>query len=523
MDISKWGFQNRNLVYFLVAVLLAGGALACYQMSKLEDPEIKVKLAMVATTYPGASAHQVELEVTDVLEKSIRKMDNVDNVESYSFNDLSLIQVELLTTVKDDDVEQHWDLLRRKVNDASALLPSGANTPIVQDDFGKVFGMFYALTGDGLSDREMADYAELIKREVIEIEGVDRVDIYGERSECINISLLQDRMANLGVKPAEVLATLNGQNETTYSGYYDNGNNRIRVTVNDRFKTVDDIGKMFIQGHDDDQLRLRDIALIEKGYEDPTRNEMFYNQERSIGILVAASSGSDIVKVGKAVEAKLAELKDNRLFSTCSLIPFGKTQAEAGITDEDLKNFDKYQGMPLGIESADVNTWNKVCCFYNPSLTQVTSTFPIITAARMLLIEAEAAQRGWIQADPAQLYAAGVKASFEQWGAEGVDEYLAQEAVAYTGTDADKINKIALQRWISGFMADGFEAWSDWRRFDIPKLEVGPVCTTIDHIPYRHQFDSEIYQGNLENYEAAVKADLNGDDSREQRVWWNRR
>ena len=114
MDISKWGFQNRNLVYFLVAVLLAGGALACYQMSKLEDPEIKVKLAMVATTYPGASAHQVELEVTDVLEKSIRKMDNVDNVESYSFNDLSLIQVELLTTVKDDDVEQHWDLLRRK-------------------------------------------------------------------------------------------------------------------------------------------------------------------------------------------------------------------------------------------------------------------------------------------------------------------------------------------------------------------------------------------------------------------------
>ncbi len=313
MDISKWGFQNRNLVYFLVAVLLAGGALACYQMSKLEDPEIKVKLAMVATTYPGASAHQVELEVTDVLEKSIRKMDNVDNVESYSFNDLSLIQVELLTTVKDDDVEQHWDLLRRKVNDASALLPSGANTPIVQDDFGKVFGMFYALTGDGLSDREMADYAELIKREVVEIEGVDRVDIYGERSECINISLLQDRMANLGVKPAEVLATLNGQNETTYSGYYDNGDNRIRVTVNDRFKTVDDIGKMFIQGHDDDQLRLRDIALIEKGYEDPTRNEMFYNQERSIGILVAASSGSDIVKVGKAVEAKLAELKDNRL------------------------------------------------------------------------------------------------------------------------------------------------------------------------------------------------------------------
>lgn len=97
MDISKWAFKNRNLVYFLVTVLFVGGILSCYQMSKLEDPEIKVKLAMVVTTYPGASAHQVELEVTDVLEKSIRSMGNIDNVESYSYNDLSLIQIELTT------------------------------------------------------------------------------------------------------------------------------------------------------------------------------------------------------------------------------------------------------------------------------------------------------------------------------------------------------------------------------------------------------------------------------------------
>lgn len=313
MDISKWAFHNRNLIYFLVAVLLVGGTYSCYQMSKLEDPEIKVKLAMVVTTYPGASAHQVELEVTDVLEKNIRTMGNIDNIESYSYNDLSLIQVELLSTVPDKDVEQCWDMLRRKVSDARAMLPDGVSDPIVKDDFGNVYGMFYALTGDGLSDRELSDYAELIKREVNELEGVDRIELYGKRSECINISLLQDRMANLGVKPAEVLATLNGQNKTTYTGYYNNGDNRIRVTVNDKFKTVEDIGKMLIQGHDDDQLRLRDIARIEKSYEDPTRNEMFYDRERALGILIAASSGSDIVKVGHAVETKLAQLKADRL------------------------------------------------------------------------------------------------------------------------------------------------------------------------------------------------------------------
>lgn len=313
MDISKWAFQNRNLVYFLVTVLLLGGALSCYQMSKLEDPEIKVKLAMVVTTYPGASAHQVELEVTDVLEKSIRSMGNIDNVESYSYNDLSLIQVELTATTRDKDVEQCWDMLRRKVNDACASLPSGASTPVVKDDFGNVYGMFYALTGDGLSDRELSDYAELIKREISDMEGVDRVELYGKRPECINISLLQDRMANLGVKPAEVLATLNGQNKTTYSGYYNNGDNRIRVTVSDKFRTVEDIGNMLIQGHDDDQLRMRDIAQIEKGYEEPTRNELYFDGNRAQGILIAAASGSDIVKVGAAVNKKLAQLQETRL------------------------------------------------------------------------------------------------------------------------------------------------------------------------------------------------------------------
>ena len=313
MDISKWAFDNKKLIYFAVAVLVVGGAWACYEMSKLEDPEITVKQALILTTYPGASAHQVELEVTDVLEKNIREMGDIESIESYSYSDLSLIQVELLTTVSEDDVEQHWDKLRRKVANAQASLPSGAGTPMIQDDFGDVYGMFYALTGDGLSDRRMSDYAEMIKREMLDIEGVSRVSLYGKREECINISLLQDRMSNLGVKPAEVLATLNGQNETTYSGYYDNGMMRVRVDVSDKFRTVADIGSMIIQGHDDDQLRLSDIATIEKDYEDPTRSEMFYDGERAMGILIAASPSYDIVKVGAAVEQKAAELKENRL------------------------------------------------------------------------------------------------------------------------------------------------------------------------------------------------------------------
>ena len=127
MDLGKWAFGNKGLIYFLVAVLMVGGVFSVYNMSKLEDPEVKVKLAMVVATYPGASAHQVELEVTDVLEKRIRMMGDIDNVESYSYNDLAIMTVELRSTLSNSDVEQCWDRLRRKVSDAQSVLPSGVS------------------------------------------------------------------------------------------------------------------------------------------------------------------------------------------------------------------------------------------------------------------------------------------------------------------------------------------------------------------------------------------------------------
>ena len=311
MDLGKWAFNNRGLIYFLVAVLMAGGVFSVYSMSKLEDPEVKVKMAMVVAVYPGASAHQVELEVTDVLEKQIRMMGDLDNVESYSYNDMCIMQVELRSTLSNDDVEQCWDRLRRKVTDAQSLLPSGV-TVSVKDDFSNVYGIFYALTGDGLSERELSDYAELLKREAAAMEGVDRVELYGKQKEVIEIRLLQDKMSSMGVMPAEVLATLNGQNGTHYAGYYDNGDQRVRVTVNDKFRTVEDISRMLIQGHERDQLRVADIAEVEKGIQKPVRNALYYDNEPAIGVLIACSPSADITKVGRAVERRIAELEATR-------------------------------------------------------------------------------------------------------------------------------------------------------------------------------------------------------------------
>ena len=310
MNISKWALNRGVLINAFVAVLIIGGLWAFTQMPKLEDPAIRVKQALVVATYPGASAHQVELELTDPIEKSIRQMPTIDHIESSSYADMTIITVELQPTVQDDELEQQWDLLRRKVENIKPSLPKGSQVMTVADDFGDVYGMFYALTGDGLSDRQLSDYAELIKREVLAIDGVTRVDIYGKRQECININLKEEKMANLGVLPTEVIQTLNGQNATSYAGYYDNGTRRIRVTVDDKFRSVEDIANMLIAGHDDDQLRIRDIADVSKGYEKVTRNAMLRDGERALGISIACSSSHDILKVGDKVEEKLGQLAE---------------------------------------------------------------------------------------------------------------------------------------------------------------------------------------------------------------------
>ncbi len=309
MDFSKWALDNRKLVNFLVLCMMIGGVFSYDSMSKLEDPAIKVKQAMVVTTYPGASARQVELEVTDLLEKSIREMPGINAVQSYSYNDLSIINVELLTTVSDDEVEQKWDMLRRKVSNVQGQLPAGATASSVMDDFGDVYGMFYALTGDDFDYDMLSDYAELIKQEVADIDGVTRVEIYGKRNECIHIDMQQDRMANMGVMPTEVIQTISNQNKTTYSGYYNNGTSRVRVTVNDRFNNVDDIGNMLLQGHGNEQLRIKDIAHVHMAYEEPARNTMTRDGQKALGISIACSPDYDIIKVGKKVEKCIAELK----------------------------------------------------------------------------------------------------------------------------------------------------------------------------------------------------------------------
>ena len=310
IDFSKWGLANKRLVFLAVVILTLGGIVSYFRMPKLEDPEIAVRQAVVVGIYPGASAHQVELELTIPMENAIRQGKGILYMQSYSYADMCFIMVTQDTRVPVDQLQTNWSIMRNKLADNP--LPAGSHVE-VRDDFGAVSGLFYALKGDGVDPERMEAFAQMMQRELQKVDGVKHVNIYGIQHKCVNIRLHQDKLANLGVMPAEVLATLNAQNATVYSGYFQSGDNRIRVSVNNRYNAIEDIRNLILRGHGGDKFRLGDIADVTMEPEPLQRNEMLRDGEQAIGLCIAPASGADVIKVGQRVEKCIGELRSTRL------------------------------------------------------------------------------------------------------------------------------------------------------------------------------------------------------------------
>lgn len=307
MKMTRFFIQRPLLFWSLMVAILVAGVLSFIQMPKLEDPAISLKQAMVVVPWPGASAHDMELKVAQTMEDELRALPNVKKIKTECQNGSAMFTVEFQMTVLNRDIEQHFDLLRRKVNDVASRLPQGCYDPIVIDDMMDVYGIFYALTADGYDYPEMYDYAKYIRRELLDVKGVKRINIVGNRDEVINIILSKEQIARNGIVPTQIISALQSAGKMVNAGKYHSGDERIALYVDSSVENEEDIRNLLIQTMDGKRIRIGDIARVERAYSEPQRNGFFVGGRPALAICVAMESSAIVPDVGKAVDAKLAQ------------------------------------------------------------------------------------------------------------------------------------------------------------------------------------------------------------------------
>ncbi len=303
---------KRRTTMIVLTLLLVGAGIASYRgLGRLEYPAFTIKTAMVLTTYPGASPQEVEEEVSDVVEEAIQSMEQVKRVYSTSQEGLSVVFVDMKDRYEASALPQVWDELRRKVGDAQVTLPPGAGPSQVYDDFGDVYGLLFAVTGEGYSYAQLKDYAEELKKELLLCRDVAKIDFWGTQQERLYVEFRRSRLAELGLSPDRIGQILSSQNLVRESGNVDLGDLRTRVTPTGDFAAEEAVGDILIGG-EGGLVRLGDVATLSRGYVDPPRNLMRFDGRPAIGLGISTVAGGNVVEMGKAVRERLAELEASR-------------------------------------------------------------------------------------------------------------------------------------------------------------------------------------------------------------------
>ncbi|WP_428642982.1 efflux RND transporter permease subunit [Roseibium sp.] len=310
MDIARYSIEKPVNTWMIVLMALLGGLWGLTTVGRLEDPAFTIKQAQVITSYSGATAAEVENEVTEVLETAIQQMPQLDLITSVSEPGLSRISVEIKPTYDGTELPQVWDELRRKVTDEERNLPAGAGTPLVYDDFGDVYGLFYAFTADGYTNRDIRETVKRIRRELLTVEGVGKVEVAGEPEDVIYLNIDQDKMAGLGLSMSDIIGVLDAENRIQTNGSGVSGQKRIRLMTASAFEDFRGIQDLVIgRPGSTAMIRLSDIATLELG--EPVRPGRLirHGGHEAVTIGVAQIEGTNIVEVGERVIRKLAAIE----------------------------------------------------------------------------------------------------------------------------------------------------------------------------------------------------------------------
>ncbi|MCO4321498.1 efflux RND transporter permease subunit [Aliidiomarina quisquiliarum] len=309
MDIARYSIQRPTSSWIFLLVLLLGGTLALQQIGRLEDPEFTIKQAMVVIPYAGASAEQVEEEVTVPMENAIQELAYIRHITSTSMPGMAQITVEMRDVYRADVLPQIWDELRRKVNDKTRELPPGAGPVIIKDDFADVFGVLLALSGKGYSLPDMLEHAKFLRRELSLVPGVAKVIINGEQQEQVIIEVSRSRLANLGIPPSRIYQLLATQNTVSNAGRIRLGDDAVRFATSGEFTSVAQLESLVISNPGArEQLFLGDVANISRQIAPIPTHLVRYNAEPSLWLGISFASHVNVVEIGAAVAQRLAEI-----------------------------------------------------------------------------------------------------------------------------------------------------------------------------------------------------------------------
>lgn len=283
--------------------------MAYFGLGRLEDPQFTLKQALIITSYPGASPLQVEEEVSYPIENAIQQLPYVDHVTSISTNGTSQIMVEMKGIYRAKELKQIWDELRRKVHDLTPQLPPGVQTPVVNDDFGDVYGMLYAITGEGYSDEEIRDYVDFLRRELVLVDGVGKVSVSGRQQEQVVVEISRSRLAALGIPPTQIASLLQTQNVVSNAGALRLGPDRIRIHPTGEFQSVQELEQLIISNPAAKELiYLGDVAKVYKDVQEVPSQILKFDGKNTLTLGVSFSQGVNVVDVGALVTARMAEL-----------------------------------------------------------------------------------------------------------------------------------------------------------------------------------------------------------------------
>ncbi|NPV89669.1 MAG: efflux RND transporter permease subunit [Firmicutes bacterium] len=309
-NLTEWALENKSVIYFFIILAFIVGAYSYQSLGRMEYPDYVIRQMVVSTAWPGASAQQVEEQVTDKIEKQLQNTPGLDYLQSYSTPGQSVIYVNLKVEVGKDQLQPTWFKVRNSVLDIKDTLPSGVVGPYFNDDYADVFGSIYALTSDGFTYEDMRAEAERIRRTLLGVNDVKKVELIGVQPEKIYIEMESSKLSKLGINPNSIIASLQAQNAMTPSGMIETSSDRVYLRVSGMFDDVDSIRNMPVNASSG-TFRLGDIATVKRGYADPPEPKMYFNGQPAVGLAISMEEGGNILNLEKDLNENIAKINQD--------------------------------------------------------------------------------------------------------------------------------------------------------------------------------------------------------------------